>query len=196
MGRMDSRPDNQPGDAGAEPPYMRQVSTTEVYRSPWMSVREDVFELPDGTRGTYSVVDKADFAVVIAEENGCFHLVQQYRYPTQRRSWEFPMGGWPAGKSGTGLELAAAELVEETGVTAAGWTHLGRLTTANGFCRQYFDVFHATDLSHGAHRREETEADMVQALVPESEFRRMIRDGEITDSETICSYGLFTLHRR
>ncbi|RIJ77758.1 NUDIX hydrolase [Nakamurella silvestris] len=173
---------------------MRQVASTVVYANPWMSVREDTFELPDGTRGTYGVVDKPDFAVVIAEQDGCFHLVEQFRYPTQQRSWEFPMGGWPAGKGGTAAELAAAELVEETGVTAGTWRHLGRLTNSNGFCSQQMDVFHATDLTAGAHRREDTEADMVHRLVPEEEFRQMILDGRINDSETICAYGLFLLH--
>ena len=174
---------------------MRQISSKQVYASPWMSVREDVFERPDGSRGVYGVVDKADFAVVIAEQDGCFHLVEQFRYPTQRRSWEFPMGGWPSGKTGTAAELAAAELVEETGVTAGVWRHLGRLTNSNGFCSQGMDVFHATDLTAGEHRREDTEQDMVHALVPESEFRQMIFQGRITDSETICAYGLFVMHR-
>ena len=43
---------------------------------------------------------------------------------------------------------------------------------AGGFCSQGFAVFHATDLTAGPHDREDTEADMVQAVVSEAEFRR------------------------
>lgn len=176
-------------------PDMRQVSSTVVYRNPWMSVREDEFVRPDGTGGVYGVVDKADFSLVIAEQDGCFHLVEQFRYPLGRRSWEFPMGGWPEGSTGTAEELARAELVEETGVTAGRWRHLGRLNEAGGFCSQSFDAFHATELTAGEHRREESEVDMVHALVPESEFRTMITDGRIFDAATISAYALLLLVR-
>lgn len=181
-------------DTQAEPP-IRCVERRIVYSSPWMSVREDLIELADGSRGTFGVVDKPDFAVIIAEQNGCFHLVEQFRYPTGQRSWEFPMGGWPAGKSGSALELAQAELAEETGVRAASWDHLGHLTNSNGFCNQRMDVFHATELTTGAPDREKSEADMVHAVVTEQEFRQMIKAGRITDSETVCAYGLLRLRR-
>ena len=131
-----------------------------------MRVREDTYAQADGLVATYGVVDKNDFAVVIAEEDGAFHLVEQFRYPIGRRSWEFPMGTWPAGQSGTREELARRELLEETGVTAATWRRLGgRMHEASGFCSQGFTVFHATDLTPGPHDREDTEADMVQAVV-------------------------------
>ncbi len=177
-------------------PDLRQVSSTVVYRNPWMSIREDRFVRPDGSTGTYGVVDKNDFAIVIPEHEGSFHLVEQYRYPIARRSWEFPMGGWPVGSAGgTALELAKAELREETGFTAGSWRHLGRLNEAVGFCSQGFDIFHATGLIAGAHAREPSEADMVHREVTEGVFRAMIINGEIIDAATIAAYALLMLHR-
>ncbi len=158
-----------------------------------MSVREDTFTRPDGSVGTYGVVDKDDFSIVIAEADGAFHLVEQFRYPIGRRAWEFPMGTWPPGKSGTPAELARQELVEETGVEAASWRFLGHLNEAPGFCSQGFDVFHATDLTLGEHHREISEADMVHALVDEAGFRTMILDGRIVDAATISAYTLLRL---
>ncbi len=100
----------------------RLLSSAVAYENPWMRVREDVFVQPDGTEGTYGVVEKSDFSVVIAEQpDGRFYLVEQFRYPLGRRAWEFPMGTWPAGKSGSAEQLARQELLEETGVTAAHW---------------------------------------------------------------------------
>ena len=135
---------------------IRQLSTREVYRNPWLRLREDEVEFPNGSRGTYSVVDKADFVVVLAREDDGFWLVQQYRYPVGRREWEFPQGGWPAGSSGTPHELAAAELREETGLRAEEFAHLGRLFAGYGFCSQGYDVYLATGLTHGEPEREST----------------------------------------
>ena len=161
-----------------------------------MTVREDLFVQADGEQALYGVVDRDDFAVVIAESDGAFHLVEQFRYPIGRRSWEFPMGTWPVGHTGPAEDLARAELAEETGLTAATWRRLGgRLHEAPGFCSQGFSVFHATDLTQGEHRREASETDMVSAAVPETEFRAMIADGRIIDGVTIAAYALLTLLR-
>ncbi len=160
-----------------------------------MSVREDAIEFPDGARSIYGVVDKPDFAVVIAAEEGHFHLVEQYRYALGHRSWEFPMGGWPAGKTGTPLQLAQSELMEETGFRAASWVHLGRLVQAGGYSSQGFDAYLATGLEPGPTNREDTELDMVHATVVEAEFTAMISDGRITDGVTVAAYTLLQLHR-
>ena len=171
-----------------------QLTSTTVYRNAWMRVREDTYQRPDGSVGTYGVVDKADFAIVIAEEAGGFHLVEQFRYPIGRRAWEFPMGTWPPGRNGDLEELARQELLEETGLTADTWRPLGgRLHEASGFCSQGFAVFHATGLDQGEHNREASEVDMVSALVTEDEFRAMIADGRIVDAPTITAYAMLRL---
>ena len=64
---------------------------------------------------------------------------------------------------------------------------------AGGFCSQGFTVFHATELTPGSARREDSEADMVHALVAEAEFRSMIADGRIVDAATIAAYALLRM---
>src|SRR5690606_12855077 len=49
----------------AEGPITKTLASTVVYRNPWMTVREDRVERPDGSRGIYGVVDKPDFALII-----------------------------------------------------------------------------------------------------------------------------------
>lgn len=172
---------------------VRQLSSREVYRSAWMRVREDQVEFPSGARGTYSVVDKGDFALVIPFADGGFWLVEQYRYPVGSREWEFPQGGWPAGSTGTQEELAASELREETGLLADSMVHLGRLHTAYGFCSQGYDVYLATGLTPGAVQREVTEQDMVHEWRPDAEVRAMIRAGELRDAHSVAALTLFDL---
>ncbi len=171
-----------------------QVTTREVYRNPWLAVREDTFARPDGTTGIYGVIDKRDFAVVVPYDRNGFHLVEQYRYPVGERCWEFPQGSWPPGHPGEdGAALARAELAEETGLRAGALSRLGCLHTASGVMSQRYDVYLATDLTPGDHAREASEADMRQRWVSRAEFETMLRAGEVRDSQTAAAYALFQL---
>lgn len=174
---------------------IRSRSSREVYRSPWMSVREDEVEFPSGAVGTYSVVEKPDFVVVLPFANGGFWLVQQFRYPVGRREWEFPQGGWPAGRAGSPEELAAAELREESGFTAECWEHLGRLYAAYGYSSQSYDVYLATGLTAGEPEREDTEADMIHEWRSETEVRAMVRRAEFADAHSVAALALLELRR-
>jgi ADP-ribose pyrophosphatase len=176
-------------------PDIRQLYTREIYRNAWLRLREDEVEFADGSSGDYAVVDKDDFVVVLAEADGGFWLVQQFRYPVGSRQWEFPQGGWPAGRSGTVEELAAAELAEETGLRAGTFTHLGRLFAAYGYSSQSFDVFRATELTAGTPDREVSEQDMVHRWFEEAEVRGMIARGEFADSHSVAALMLNDLRR-
>ena len=54
---------------------IQRISSRIVYQNPWMQLREDVIQRPDGSQGMYSYVDKPDFALIIPVERGGFHLV-------------------------------------------------------------------------------------------------------------------------
>lgn len=170
---------------------MQTTSSREVYRNAWMSVREDEVVLPDGQPGLYGVVDKPDATLVVPrEDDGDLWLVEQYRYPVQQRSWEFPQGAWPEGTVGGAAELAEAELREETGLRASRLQHLARLHEAPGFCSQHVDVWLATGLVAGPPQREATEQGMRVLRVTDAEFRRMVRAGELIDAASLAAYAL------
>jgi len=158
-----------------------------------MTVREDEIVRDDGSLGTYGVVDKPDFALIIPQDDTGFWVVEQYRYPVERRAWEFPQGSWADETKGSQEDLAAAELRDETGLQAERMRHLGRLFSAYGFCSQGFDVFHATGLRSGQHAREDSEHDMQHRHVSKSELDDMIRAGHIVDAATVAAVGLLTL---
>jgi 8-oxo-dGTP pyrophosphatase MutT (NUDIX family) len=172
---------------------IRQLRTREVYRSQWMTVREDDVEFPSGTVGTYAVIDKRDFVVVLPYADGGFWLVQQFRYPVGKREWEFPQGGWAFGQSGTQEALAAVELREETGHSAGSLRHLGHLYAAYGFSSQGYDVFLATDLRAGETEREPTEADMIHEWRSLEDIRAMIRSGQFADAHSLAALALYDL---
>lgn len=174
---------------------IRRLGSREIYRNPWLRLREDDIEYADGTTGTYAVVEKGDFVTVLPYTGDGFWLVEQFRYAVGVRAWEFPQGGWAAGHDGTPAELAAAELAEETGLRAGSLRRLGRLYAAYGYCSQSFEVYLATDLTEGDARREATEQDMVHQWFPEAEVRAMIRTGAFPDSHSVASLTLFDQDR-
>jgi 8-oxo-dGTP pyrophosphatase MutT (NUDIX family) len=174
---------------------VRTTGSREIYRNPWIRVREDDVVRADGSIGVYSVVEKPHFALVIPTEDDGFWLVEQYRYPLGRRAWEFPQGTWSAGSGGTPEELARAELAEETGIRATDLRRLGHLDLAPGLMTQEFDVWLATGLTPGPTAREATEADMRAEWVAEAELRSMIRAGRFTDAPSLAAYSLLLLER-
>lgn len=168
------------------------LESAVVYRNPWMRVREDKIVRASGARGIYGVVEKDDFAVIAALQDGHLHLVEQYRYPVGGRFWEFPQGSLPGGGADL-LATARAELREETGLEAAQITQVGRMFEAAGYSNQAFEIFLATGLSqHGAHLESEEEG-LVSCAFPVAEVQSMIVDGIIRDAVTVAAFGLLRL---
>lgn len=175
---------------------IRTLASGVVYEDDWMRLRRDEIERRDGSRGTYAFVEKADFALVIPAEDDGFHLVEEFRYPVGRRTWSFPQGGFPKGRSGDLDELARLELAQETGLRARELTRLGSLHCAHGITSQLGHFYLATGLEPGAPEREHEEQDMRQAWVPRARFEEMIGEGLITDDSTVAAYALLLLTER
>ena len=172
------------------------ISSREVYRNRWMTVREDGIRRQDGTSGIYGVVHKPDFALIIPYEDGAFHLVEQYRYPVKARSLEFPQGTWEDQQDAAPESVAVGELQEETGLVAGRMTYLGHLFNAPGFSTQGMHVFLAEQLSQGAQRLSPEESDLVVTRVTVEEFEALVLEGRIKDSSTVSAYGLLRMKKR
>ncbi|MGW0159053.1 NUDIX domain-containing protein [Mycobacterium sp. NPDC003323] len=175
---------------------IERMSSREVYRNNWMTVREDAIRRPDGSAGIYGVVDKPTYALVIARDGDRYHLVEQYRYPIGLRRWEFPQGTAPDLADLEPDELAARELREETGLRAQTMTRLGQLDVAPGMSSQRGWVFLATGLTEGEHEREHEEQDMHSEWFTAAQIEQMIRDGVITDAQTIAAWAMVLLAER
>jgi ADP-ribose pyrophosphatase len=173
-------------------PYVT-LSSHIAYQNPWTRVREDKILHPDGSGGLYGVVERPDFVVVVPWQDGLVTLVEQYRYPVRTRMWEFPMGMWETAPDTAPAVLAAAELREETGLTAGHMLHVGEILQGPGFCTQRGHIFLATDLTGGEPAREASERDMIARDVPLAELETMIREGVVQDAMTISAFGLLRI---
>jgi hypothetical protein len=133
---------------------VERLGTRVVYTNPWMTVREDRVLRDDGSSGIYGVVEKPDFALVVPREQDGFWMVEQHRYPVDRRAWEFPQGSWAQGSSGTAMALAHLE--EAVDDHLAGRRHRRRgLRAVTGFADTsfWFGLHTTSDSRTGAHAR-------------------------------------------
>ena len=125
-----------------------------------MTVWEDHVTRRDGTPGIFGVVEKPDFAVIAAVDNGEIYLVEQYRYPVRGRYWEMPQGSLEVNDVDP-LAVAAAELRQETGLNAESMVHIGHLFLAYGYSSQGYDVYFATRLRQASPETEPEEDGLI-----------------------------------
>lgn len=175
-------------------------STRTVYENRWIRVVEDEVVRPDGGTGIYGVVEMAHpaaFVVAVTDRDEVL-LVTVDRH-TVGVSIEVPAGGTDGEDP---LVAARRELAEETGYEASDWREIGRMTALNGIARAVEHVYLATglrragdpDASHETRREEGISA---VRTVPWTEVVRMVREGEITDGETVAAlmYAALALGR-
>lgn len=161
----------------------RTLSRKGVYRNPWLRVFEDRVRRPDGSGGTYGVVEVGDAVSVVALERDRVCLVRQYRHSWGKRIWEVPCGGLHKGE--LALSAAKRELLEEAGITAQKWKRLG-IIESNDPVVNRFHLYLARGLVQGSHNRDQSEADMESKMWRLSEFKRAVLRGMIRDDMTIA----------
>ncbi len=177
---------------------IKTISTREVYRNAWTSVREDVIERANGQRGIYGVIDKDPACIVVplerTPEGEFVYLVEQFRYTVLGRFLEFPQGGWETADVQP-EELARGELREETGLSAGRMTHLTDLQIAYGVMNQRHHVFLAEDLTMGNTDLDPEEIDLLVHRVSVQEFEDKLLDGRIVDNCTAAAWGIYRVWR-
>lgn len=171
----------------------RTLSSREVYRNPWIRVREDAVLRPDGSPGIYGVVSTAlavgVLAVTDADE---VVLVGQWRYTLDAHSWELVEGGAHPGEDS--LTAARRELAEEAGYEAATWQRLaGDLALSNSVTDERAELWLARDLTAVPASPEPTE-DIEVRQIPVAEAVELVVRGEITDVMSVV--GLLAYDRR
>jgi len=177
---------------------IKTISSREVYRNPWTSVREDVIERSNGKRGIYGVIDKDPASIIIpldhTPEGDFVYLVEQFRYTVGGRFLEFPQGGWEEAEV-VPEDLARGELKEETGLSAEKLTHLADLQIAYGVMNQKHHLFLAEGLTLGDPDPDPEETDLTLHLYSVYDFETMLLDGTIVDNCTAAAWGVYKVWR-
>jgi ADP-ribose pyrophosphatase len=163
----------------------KTLSTKPMYANRWLSLREDLVELPDGRTTIYGVVTCGQCVGILPFlDPDTVLLIQQYRYVARRMTWEMPTGGVHAEESIE--EAAQRELAEEIGYRAGRLTHVSTYHTSKSVLDETAHLFLGEEMAKLALPPDETEFIEVRPF-PFSKVLQMVLSGEIVDSMTIIA---------
>ena len=163
----------------------RTLSTRQAYVNPWIRVREDMAETPDGRTTLYGVVEcKPCVGVLPFLDAGTVVLVGQYRYVARDFYWEIPTGGMLEGER----EEAAAqrELAEEAGYEAERLIKLCTFHTSKSILDETAHLYMAESLRPAVRDGDDTEFIEVRAFAFD-EALRMVETSEIRDAMSVIA---------
>lgn len=167
----------------------KKISSRIPYQTPWIQVHEDQVITPSKEPGQYSYIETRGHAVyvVAVTTDHKIYLVNVYRYPHQRYSWEIPAGnaeGQPV------LAAAKRELREETGLTAATWRELGCFASCSGIVKEYSYVFLAQGLTQTLTHAQTEEGISAAAPFTLNEIETMRQQGSFGDGQSMAALWL------
>jgi ADP-ribose pyrophosphatase len=165
----------------------RRLSSRLVYDGRLLKVRSDTVRLPDGASAEREYIEHPGAVAVIAvTDAGELVMERQFRYPLGRDMFEIPAGKIDPGEDP--LATARRELQEETGYTAAEWTHVATINIAIAYSNEHIEIYLARGLRHAQAKLDDEEFLEVFTL-PLATALAWVREGKITDSKTVA--GLF-----
>ncbi len=165
-----------------------KVSSKTLYKGV-VGFNKDTVRLINGRETTrVYLAHRGASAILPLTDDGQIYLVQQYRYPIDKVTWEIPAGKREQGQ--TPLSCAKAELAQETGLHAAKWKKLAVFNPSNAFSTEFLHIYLARGLRRGKDRPDEDEFLNVKKF-PLEKVYAMVRTGRIQDAKTIIGLLMY-----
>jgi 8-oxo-dGTP pyrophosphatase MutT (NUDIX family) len=168
------------------PKFWITRSTREIYTNKWMSLREDVAEMPNGQTTIYGVCTFGRCVGVLPfVDADHVLLVRQYRY-VQREDfrWEMPTGGIKPGE--TPEDAAQRELAEEGGYHAQVLKPINVYYTSKSVCDETAYLYLGYDLLQHKLPEDDTEF-LERAIFSFEDVLQMVRSSAIRDGMTVIA---------
>ena len=170
------------------------VQTEDRHRDDWVvALREDWIQRPGAPEEepfSRLVLEHPGAVVVLAvDDEERVLCLWQYRHPAGRRFVELPAGLLDVDGEDPAV-TAQRELVEEAGLAADSWTHLGTSYSSPGISseiHQYYLARGLREVERGDFVAHHEEADMQTGWVPYAELRAAALDGRLTDAHTMLA---------
>lgn len=165
---------------------------TEV-RGRAVGFRIDRVRLPDGKTATREYLDHPGAVAVLAFVGpDRIAMVEQYRHPVGRTTWEIPAG--KLGRNEKPGPCAHRELAEETGYRARHMRRLVSFWPTAAFANEIIHVYVATGLREG--RTNPDEDEFLNCRVWKlSDVMRAIKSGRIKDAKTVIAVTAWAAFR-
>lgn len=163
----------------------RTIETRRMFDGIILHIDHLTNALPNGMRADREVARHVGAsAVVPVDDVGNVWLVRQFRAPIDDVLLEIPAGKLDR-KDEDRLLAAKRELREETGLTAARWTHLMDFLSTPGFSDELISLYLAQGLSAGECHPDADEFLNVVRM-PLDALVDMIHRGQVRDGKTVC----------
>lgn len=168
------------------PKRWKALFTRQIYQNPWMRLREDIAELPNGKTTIYGVIECNDCVAVLPfVDDDRVVLVRQYRYIFgENHRWEAPSGGVKIGE--TAEAAARRELREEVGYDAQELQHISTYFPSKSIMRETGHLFIGRQLTQVEAIADETEF-LEVAIFPFEQALHMVIQSEIRDSMSVIA---------
>ncbi|PNR94561.1 NUDIX domain-containing protein [Petrotoga sp. 9PWA.NaAc.5.4] len=172
----------------------KDISKETIFKGKILNLEKHYVELPNKQISSREVVIHPGAVAVLPIDNeGNIYLVKQFRFPIKRVLIEIPAGKFDSAEENP-LECGKRELEEEVGMKAKKWEYMGYIYTTPGFSNEKIHLYSATDLIDvGANPDEDEFVEILK--VKANEIEQMIRNGQITDSKTICAFYMYKLSK-
>lgn len=169
----------------------KTLSSKQLIDRPWMRVRCDKVQLPDGrVHEEYYVLSYPSWVNVIAEtEEGDIILERQYRHGLDIVSTEICAGVMEEGE--TPLEAAQRELKEETGYTGGEWKEIMTVAPNPGVMDNLCHCFYAKKVRKTCEQHLDDTEDIDVFLCPKQEVKQMLIRGEFIQALMVAPLWKF-----
>lgn len=161
------------------------LSEHKVYSNEWINVLQKNFKVGEQKK-IYTSIKRSNSVIAIPiTRDGKTVLLKQFRYPTEKESLEFPMGGINEGERA--IEALKRELKEEIGIDAITLEEIGKFHPVPGLTDQIVYVFlvYIDDLSMiQVNASEDIDGSMI---IPLDDVFHLIQKGQITDGFTLAA---------
>ncbi len=168
------------------PTFWKTLRSREIYRNPWIAVREDIAEMPDGRTTLYGVCTLGQCTGVLPfVDPDHVIMVRQYRYvQRENHRWEMPTGGMKPGEDPE--QGAQRELAEEIGYEAGRLVPVSTFYSSKSVIDETAYLYLGYDLTQRSLPPDETEF-LEVATFPFDEVLSMVQTSEIRDAMTVIA---------
>lgn len=165
------------------PEKWKVLNSEYLHKRPWLTVRRERVQLPDGTIvPEYYVLEYADWVNIIAiTKDKKFVLVEQYRHGIEKNCMEVCAGVCEK-EDASPLVSAKRELLEETGYANGTWTEFMRVAPNASANNNFSYCFIAEGVEKVSEPTPEESEDLRVHLLSFDEVKSLLQNGEIVQA--------------
>jgi len=161
----------------------RKISGKEIYKGKVVDLFLDEIEM-NGVNAKREVIRHRGGVAVLAERNGEFAFVRQYRHPVGEELWEIPAG---TREQGEAPEITAVrELEEECGLVADKIEFIGKFAVSPGYTDEIIYLYYSNSFKESRPNLDDDEVLSAYWIDKEKAFS-MIESGDIYDGKTLIA---------